>query len=124
MLRRMHRGDPLTFVPVDETQKEIHLSSNVQIHSGKNAYCRDDGPWRLGYDTSNSHVMVIASDIFNQPHASYKIEKSIDGFIHSYKITTSSVEPPLAQERFYYLTVFLDSLLMRSNSQAWAYLHW
>ncbi|KAJ8421167.1 hypothetical protein Cgig2_026615 [Carnegiea gigantea] len=119
----IERGDPLKFVPVHETQKEIHLSSDVHIDSDKNAYCRDEGLWRLGYDASNSRIMVIASNIFNQPRASFKIKKSTDSFIHSYKITTSSVEPPLGQEEFYYLTVFLDSLLMRSNSQAWAYLH-
>ncbi|KAJ8433098.1 hypothetical protein Cgig2_020594 [Carnegiea gigantea] len=35
-------GDPVKFIPVNETQKEIHVSSDVKIESGKSAYCRSE----------------------------------------------------------------------------------
>ena len=99
----VNRGDPVKFVPVDETQKQIHLSSDVQIDSGFSAYCRDDGLWRLALDAYNRRLVVIASGAFNAPRSLFKIETT-DGSLGAYRITTAE------QEGSSYLTLFRDRL--------------
>lgn len=95
------RGDPLKFVPVNETQKEIHLSSDVQIDSGLSAYCRSDGFWRVSLDAYSRREVIIAGDAFSGPPSSFRIEKT-EGSFNAYKIayspptTTSSL-----QQRYY-----------------------
>ncbi|KAJ8433099.1 hypothetical protein Cgig2_020595 [Carnegiea gigantea] len=89
------RGDPVKFVPVDETQKEIHLSSDVQIDSGLSAYCRSDGFWRVSFDAYTRGDVIIAAGAFSVPRSSFRIEKT-EGSLNAYKIA--------------YLTVFRDLL--------------
>ena len=44
-LIKFNRVDPIKFIPLNETQKEIHLSLAIQIDSGTSP-CGDDGFWK------------------------------------------------------------------------------
>jgi len=37
------KGHPVKFIPADQTQKHIHLSSDIKIDSGFSDFCDDDG---------------------------------------------------------------------------------
>ncbi|KAJ8433095.1 hypothetical protein Cgig2_020591 [Carnegiea gigantea] len=103
-------GDPVKFVPANETQKEIHLSSDVQIDSGKSATCRSDGFWRVILDAFTLTRVVIATGTPSVPPSSFRMEKA-EFPPNAYKITYS---PPtsssLQQQDQEYLTVFGDYL--------------
>ncbi|KAJ8421166.1 hypothetical protein Cgig2_026614 [Carnegiea gigantea] len=94
-LSEVDRGDPVEFVPINGTQKEIHLSSDVQIDSGLSAYCRSDGLWRVRFGAYTCGNVIIASRAFSVPRSSFRIEK-IEGPHNAYMIaysppTTSSL---------------------------------
>ncbi|KAJ8435369.1 hypothetical protein Cgig2_024356 [Carnegiea gigantea] len=102
------RGDPLKFVPVNETQKEIYLSSDVQIDSGLSAYCRSDGFWRVSFDAYTRGDVIIAAGAFSVPRSSFRIEKT-EGSLNAYKIAYSPPTTTSSQQQRY-LTVFRDLL--------------
>ena len=104
----LDEGDPVKFVPVDETQKEIHLSSDVQIDSGRSAYCRSDGFWRVRFDAYTRGDVIIASGTFSDPRSSFRIEKT-EGSLNAYKIAYSP-PPTTSSQQQRYLTVFRDLL--------------
>ncbi|KAJ8433092.1 hypothetical protein Cgig2_020588 [Carnegiea gigantea] len=105
--KKIDRGDPVKFAPVDETRKEIHLSSEVQIDSGLSAYCRSDGFWRVSFDAYTRGDVIIASGTFGVPCSSFRIEKT-EGSHNAYKIAYSPPTTSSLQQR--YLTVFRDLL--------------
>ncbi|KAJ8435365.1 hypothetical protein Cgig2_024352 [Carnegiea gigantea] len=101
-----HKGDPVKFVPVNKTQKEIHLSSNIKIDSGKSAICRSNGFWRVIFDAYNRRNVIIASGNSSDARTTFRIEKT-QGPLNAYKI----VYPlPTTPTRRSYLTVFRDRL--------------
>ncbi|KAJ8433101.1 hypothetical protein Cgig2_020597 [Carnegiea gigantea] len=81
----VHKGDLVKFVPVNETQKEIHLSSDVKIDSGESAYCGSDGFWRPILDAHTRSQLVIASASPSDTRTTFRIQK-IEGYLNAYKI--------------------------------------
>lgn len=97
-----NRGDPVKFKPINETRKEIHLSSDLHIDSGTGP-CRDDGFWRLNRDAIYRRLVVEASGASDVPPTSFKIDKA-PGLVNTYRITTAEAE----QQGSSYLSVYCD----------------
>ncbi|KAJ8433103.1 hypothetical protein Cgig2_020599 [Carnegiea gigantea] len=91
-----------------DIDKEIHLSSDVQIDSGLSAYCRSDGFWRVSFDAYTYRDVIIASGIFSVPRSSFRIEKT-EGSLSADKIAYSPPTTTSSQQQRY-LTVFRDLL--------------
>ncbi|KAJ8435364.1 hypothetical protein Cgig2_024351 [Carnegiea gigantea] len=75
-LIEFNRGDPIKFIPLNETQKEIHISSAPQIDSGTSP-CGDDG-----------RSVVIASSANHVSPIPFKIEAA-PGLVNTYTIAAA-----------------------------------
>ncbi|KAJ8435367.1 hypothetical protein Cgig2_024354 [Carnegiea gigantea] len=101
-------GDPLKFVPVNDTQTKIHLSSDVKIHFRNSTDCQSDGFWRLRFsDGPAVAFLVIASGDPEITRVPFRIESVIrSNSTTYYRIDFLFPEPP--QPR-YCLTVIRDT---------------
>uniref|UniRef100_A0A7C8ZYE9 Uncharacterized protein n=2 Tax=Opuntia streptacantha TaxID=393608 RepID=A0A7C8ZYE9_OPUST len=96
----IHKGGPLRFAPINNTQNQIHLSSVLTIDSGSSDNCQDLGRWTLRYDVVSGGPVVIAAGTYDFRGTRFMIEKA-EGR-PSYKIEVSPV--PGSQEHRTYLT--------------------
>ncbi|KNA21297.1 hypothetical protein SOVF_044560 [Spinacia oleracea] len=85
-----NRGSPVSFYPADLSQKNITLSSDVNIAFGLSAMCRNQGVWQLSsnelgvfYITTNGEIGNPGAETFTNW---FKIEKLPFPKSNSYRI--------------------------------------
>ncbi|KNA03096.1 hypothetical protein SOVF_212410 [Spinacia oleracea] len=91
-----NQGRPITFYPADPSQKNITLSSDVNIAFGLNGLCRNQGVWQLTsngdgvfYVTTNGEIGNPGAETFTNW---FKLEEALPG-TNSYKIVYCFLVP-------------------------------
>jgi len=103
-------GVPVKFKPVNKTQKQIHLSSEVYIDSGFSLDCHDDGLWRMKFDALSRGFAVIASGAPDVPRGAFTIVKIEEFEIFRSYMLGYFPDQPLISPGSGYLSVVGDSV--------------